>query len=577
MKPRIFISAVSSEFKTTRQTVANILQRLGYEPVMQEVFGTESGSVRGMLREKIDSCQGLVQIVGTAYGFSSSAGDSKFGAVSYTQYEFLYARKMKKMTWLIFAESDCSRDTPLKQLDLPTDPNHPDPLKEQQRRRKLQKKYREKIKGSQHLFHLAENDTRLELIVERMKDEVKELQKQIEKSQHRGWVGRLFIIVLLLLIMIGGGGVWWSIRNPNKITQWKNSLPSFVVRQEKKSSQKQKKTSNGSNGSNREEKLVNNPEKKTTKKTEEKPVPVIVTKPWGVVHSIPGHTHSTYIAYNKTGDRLISASYDGTMKLWDVKTGTSLKTFHQQKNGTAPINGYTSVDIDATGKTIATAHGSYGFRTWNVETGKSTLHQTGSFRKTKTVYSVRFHPDGSLLALANHMTVQLWDMKTSKVLFTLEGLRSSVNSVAFNRDGSRLAAVSSSQLSIWDVKSGPDSGQKIINVKNGRLQAVAFSPDGKQIAIGGYSLSILDAITGKFIYNKGGQVSMIAFSPDGKQIATGYNNGRNVYIWNAKSGHAIQTLRTNNSVKSVKFSPDSRFIAAGGSHGDIEIWRTAIQ
>ena len=49
MKRRIFTSPVSSEFKTTPQTVANIIRRLGYEPVMQEIFGTEPGDLRHIL------------------------------------------------------------------------------------------------------------------------------------------------------------------------------------------------------------------------------------------------------------------------------------------------------------------------------------------------------------------------------------------------------------------------------------------------------------------------------------------------------------------------------------------------
>ena len=60
MAPRIFVSAVTSELKTARQMVANALTRLGYEPVRQEIFGTESGDLRQVLREKIDDCDGLI-------------------------------------------------------------------------------------------------------------------------------------------------------------------------------------------------------------------------------------------------------------------------------------------------------------------------------------------------------------------------------------------------------------------------------------------------------------------------------------------------------------------------------------
>lgn len=58
MKPRIFVSAVSRELKTTRQLVANTLLALGYEPVWQDIFETSGEDIRPMLRRQIDSCSG---------------------------------------------------------------------------------------------------------------------------------------------------------------------------------------------------------------------------------------------------------------------------------------------------------------------------------------------------------------------------------------------------------------------------------------------------------------------------------------------------------------------------------------
>ena len=91
-QPGVFISCVSSEFRTTRSRVATILTRLGYTPVFEEIFGTEPGDLRQVLREKIDGCKGVIQIVGQGYGAEPPAVDEDFGRVSYTQFEFLYGR-----------------------------------------------------------------------------------------------------------------------------------------------------------------------------------------------------------------------------------------------------------------------------------------------------------------------------------------------------------------------------------------------------------------------------------------------------------------------------------------------------
>lgn len=92
MKPRIFISAVSKELKTARQLTANTLLALGFEPVWQDIFETHSGDIRPMLREELDNCSAVLQIVGDGYGAEPPVPDEHFGRVSYTQYEALTPR-----------------------------------------------------------------------------------------------------------------------------------------------------------------------------------------------------------------------------------------------------------------------------------------------------------------------------------------------------------------------------------------------------------------------------------------------------------------------------------------------------
>ena len=53
-RPLIFISAVNRELRSARQLVANTLTFLGYQSVWQEIFGTECGDLRQILRQQID-------------------------------------------------------------------------------------------------------------------------------------------------------------------------------------------------------------------------------------------------------------------------------------------------------------------------------------------------------------------------------------------------------------------------------------------------------------------------------------------------------------------------------------------
>ena len=150
-----------------------------------------------MLRDKIDECVGLIQIVGRGYGAEPPEPDPEFGRVSYTQYELLYARRQGKKTWVLFAEDGCVHDRPLEQLDLPSDPAHPDPAGYQAERRALQEAWRQRLRQDAHLWHAAANNTELELKLERLKDEFAALRRGFRRWQ--SLVAGLGVAAVLML------------------------------------------------------------------------------------------------------------------------------------------------------------------------------------------------------------------------------------------------------------------------------------------------------------------------------------------------------------------------------------------
>ena len=209
-RPRLFLSAVSEELRTVRQAVAVTVRTLGFDPVSQDDFPTGYGELRQWLRKQIDTSEGLIQLVGHGYGAEPPEADPDYGRVSYTQFEFLYARRQNKKTWIIVAGDGCHRDQPCDQLDLPRDAVHPDPAGYQIERRKLQQDYIARLTRENHLRHTAGNTTELHNIVLRLRDELGELRQRTE--------GRLrcltaaILAILLSLVVLGGGG-WWAYKN----------------------------------------------------------------------------------------------------------------------------------------------------------------------------------------------------------------------------------------------------------------------------------------------------------------------------------------------------------------------------
>src|SRR3954447_25198541 len=155
--PLIFISAVSRELRSGRQLAANTLTFLGYQPIWQDIFGTETGDLRGMLRQQIDQCKGVLQIIGKCYGAEPPEPDPEFGRVSYTQYEALYARKRGKKVWYLFIDET-----------FPNDAHEP----EREELRQLQAAYRGRVQTDAHLFHPLATRDALEAGVLKMRDDL---------------------------------------------------------------------------------------------------------------------------------------------------------------------------------------------------------------------------------------------------------------------------------------------------------------------------------------------------------------------------------------------------------------------
>jgi hypothetical protein len=161
-RPTIFISAVSKELRSARQLVANTLTFLGYEPVWQDIFGTEGGDLRQMLRSQIDQCKGVVQLVGQCYGAEPPAPDEEFGRVSYTQFEALYGRKRGKKVWYLFMDKT-----------FPIDGHEAEP----EELRQLQASYRNTLKADTHLFHPLASREALEAGVLKLRDDLTQLRR----------------------------------------------------------------------------------------------------------------------------------------------------------------------------------------------------------------------------------------------------------------------------------------------------------------------------------------------------------------------------------------------------------------
>ncbi len=181
------------------------------------------------------------------------------------------------------------------------------------------------------------------------------------------------------------------------------------------------------------------------------------------------YAHESYVTgVALAGKNLVSCSYDGRLIWWDIDAAKQIRSVE--------------------------AH-------------------------SKWIRKVIASPDGKLVvSVADDMACKVWDAATGKLIHDLRGhpektpndFPSMLYAVAFSADGKQLATGDKTgRVVIWDVASGKelsalespgmytwDKVQRLHSI--GGIRSLAFSPDGKQLAVGGMGkVGNIDHLEGK--------------------------------------------------------------------------------
>lgn len=119
----------------------------------------------------------------------------------------------------------------------------------------------------------------------------------------------------------------------------------------------------------------------------------------------------------------------------------------------------------------------------------------------------------------------------------------------------------------------------VLNANSGRVRGLAWSPDGKTLAVGTWqALQLWDAASGRQTATfavPNGQFYQLAWSPDGQLLAAGVDDNT-LRIWDMRTNNLLKTLQgTGGVVLSVAWSARGDRLAAGNSDGSVQVWERA--
>lgn len=283
--------------------------------------------------------------------------------------------------------------------------------------------------------------------------------------------------------------------------------------------------------------------------------------------SVKGHRAGvTWLAVARDGRTFLSASGDGTIKLWDMQKSEPLRDVGLHGGSARSVyflpGGDRLLSVGSDGQIViraladgevlhrldARAHG---------EMGKLVLSADG--RRALTV-----HQRG---------VVAVWDLEARTLIKAIKD--TGAYDLGISPDGTQaVIGTHEGKLLVWDIDK--DAEPRQIGTHEHGIYAVAFMPDGKHVVSGGggdFALRLRNVATGEEVRSFAGHRAItyeLAVSADGTRLVSGSHDGTS-RLWNAETGERLVELDHLNVVRAAAFLADGTILTAGDDRS-IRLW-----
>jgi serine/threonine protein kinase len=311
-----------------------------------------------------------------------------------------------------------------------------------------------------------------------------------------------------------------------------------------------------------------------------------------IVCSYQGHLNAVRsLSLSSDGMRIVSASNDKTVHVWDAMTGNKLQLYQDTSDAVRVVAG------SSDGSRIATVGVDALVRVWEFATNRLVITYRGHVGNA--VNAMAWSPKQQLLAsAATDGTVHVWDTTTGQPLTIYRGHTGSVNTLAWSPNGLSsssgggyriVSGGDDTSVQIWEASTGRNvalySGQpaKVLSVAwSPNIYSSSLRPDSSSSAYNSSRVAcgredgmvqMWDTTADREVlsYRYSAPISVVGWSPDGRRFAYA-SDDKIVQVWDTMTNLKLLTFSHTAPVRVMAWSPEGKYIASGGGDTIIQVW-----
>jgi WD40 repeat protein len=278
------------------------------------------------------------------------------------------------------------------------------------------------------------------------------------------------------------------------------------------------------------------------------------------------------VLFTTDGDRVLSASDDTTIRVWNWRTGQVLQTLVGHEGAV------TDLQLLSDGLRLLSAAEDGTVRTWDFRTGQ----ELGTYVSLEVpISALAVHEQQKQLALAAAGRILLLDLETQRLTQDWIAHEDNITQILWIEEEQRLLSTSlDGTVKVWDVGQQAKTEPALVFTLDAHplgVNDIAIGPEGKTLLSAGNDRTVVlwEPTNGRRVQTLEGHrygVTALAVAHEGRW-ALSASADHTIGIWDLASGHRIAALAGHTlPVTALACYPDGHYAVSGAGDETLKVW-----